>query len=446
MDSWNRFDFIVVLLSIGGYPIRFLSGANVGGNVIRIFRVARVFRLIKGIPTLQNLFDTLVMSMSALWNVSSFILVVYFIFAVAATEFFGRVQFDPDYLTKFSNFRHVAVSMLTLFRVSTADDWTRISVGCALRPPQCDASCPTESHDTKDFCECGHNWAPWFFVIFVITTGIVLLNLFVAVVLDAFSKSNDVLAKDIFFRTANLWALTWQSFDIEGTGIIGWRSMYKVLEQSPAPWGFGLLHVREVDRLRFVRELNLPMYTRAQVHNQTHIFRQNTTSSAAVRDVTLSKTTTNKDEEKHYYALFRPSLLAMVKFVGFPNVSLDEIKKEAEQLEFHFCKGRTRVYMHQVLAAEMIQDWVRHLRKGVRNRAKVRAEQNMHQQRKREENIIFKRAIATYKMYGSAPAQVSVRNGILEEDLEESDEENEDQKAESSTEDVKLDVEEKRME
>ena len=245
LNPWNRFDFVVVILSLAGYPIRILSGANVGANVIRIFRVARIFRLIKGIPTLQSLFDTLVMSMGALWNVSCFILVSFFIFSVCATEFFGRVQLDPDYLTKFSNFRHVPVSMLTLFRVSTADDWTRISVGCDLQPPQCDASCPT-SHHVNNFCDCGYTWAPWFFVVFVIVAGIVLLNLFVAVVLDAFSKSNDVLAKDIFFRTANLWALTWQSMDIEGTGILGWRSMYKVLEQSPAPWGFGLLHVRDV--------------------------------------------------------------------------------------------------------------------------------------------------------------------------------------------------------
>ena len=113
----------------------------------------------------------------------------------------------------------------------------------------------------------------------------------------------------------------------------------------------------------------------------------------------------------------------MVKFVGFPNVNLDDIKKEAQELEFHFFKGRTRVYMHQVLAAEMIQDWVRQLRNGVRNSSMLRTEKNLREQRKREENTVFKRAIATYKMYGSRPTAISVRSGMLEGDLDSDDEE-----------------------
>ena len=182
-------------------------------------------------------------------------------------------------------------------------------------------------------------------------------------------------------------------------------------------------------------------YTRAQVHEQTHIMRQNTSTSAAVRDVTLSAPS-GKGEIQHYYALFRPSLLAMVKFVGFPNVNLDDIKKEAEELEFHFFKGRTRVYMHQVLAAEMIQDWVRQLRKGVRNASKLRAEKNLKAQRAREENVVFKRAIATYKMYGSQPTAINVRSGMLkgDSDSENEDEEKTEDKKIVFRDDVKLDI------
>ena len=151
-------------------------------------------------------------------------------------------MFTPGGLTKFSNFRHFPVAILTLFRMSSGDDWTRISTGCDLRAPvQCGSRCETPDN----FCGCGEAWAPWFFVIFGIVTGIILLNLFVAVILENFGESSETIAKNIFFNTANLWGREWQTFDLAGEGVCGWHNFYQVLENTPAPWGFGELNCRE---------------------------------------------------------------------------------------------------------------------------------------------------------------------------------------------------------
>jgi hypothetical protein len=77
-EPWNRFDFVVVVMSLAGLGIN----AGVGANVVRVFRVARVFRLINKAKTLRALFNTLIVSLPSLWNIGSLLFVLFFIFAV----------------------------------------------------------------------------------------------------------------------------------------------------------------------------------------------------------------------------------------------------------------------------------------------------------------------------------------------------------------------------
>jgi hypothetical protein len=59
--------------------------AGVGANVVRVFRIARAFRLLKKAKALNALFQTLVMSIPSLWNIGSLLFVMFFIFAVLGT-------------------------------------------------------------------------------------------------------------------------------------------------------------------------------------------------------------------------------------------------------------------------------------------------------------------------------------------------------------------------
>ncbi len=81
-EAWNKFDFIVVVVSIVGL---FVS-AGVGANVVRVLRIARVFRLIKKAKHLNELFNTLIVSSPSLWNIGSLLFVLFFIFAVLGTH------------------------------------------------------------------------------------------------------------------------------------------------------------------------------------------------------------------------------------------------------------------------------------------------------------------------------------------------------------------------
>ncbi len=56
--------------------------AGIGVNVLRTFRIARAFRLLKKAKGLNALFKTLTLSLPSLWNIGSLLFVVFFIYAV----------------------------------------------------------------------------------------------------------------------------------------------------------------------------------------------------------------------------------------------------------------------------------------------------------------------------------------------------------------------------
>ena len=63
------------------------------GAIAGIFRIGRVFRLVKRAPKLQNLMATLVNTLPAISNVFMVLLLVFFIFAVIGVELFGKIRY-----------------------------------------------------------------------------------------------------------------------------------------------------------------------------------------------------------------------------------------------------------------------------------------------------------------------------------------------------------------
>ena len=180
-DGWNRFDFVVAAVSILGLVI----STGVGANAVRVLRVARVFRLVKRAKALRVMFNSLVLSLPALWNISSFIFVVMFVFAILGTSwlsrgwkfvqrrqdchvcgscwlwragmsFFGSyTDFDPH-----TNFTTFPLTLVTIMRVITQDSW-----------------------ETVLFTARSHSdYAPLYFIAVMVMVGMVMVNLFMAVV------------------------------------------------------------------------------------------------------------------------------------------------------------------------------------------------------------------------------------------------------------------------
>ena len=142
---------------------------------MRVMRVSRLFRLINKYKGLQALIQTITFSLPSLLNVFSLLMLVYFIFAVLANFLFRAVTegYMIDQNTNFINFSN---SMLTMIRMSTGEDWIYIMYDCMR----------TESDNCVPGKTCGVNYAPVFFIPYIMLTQFIMLNLFIMVIIQQF--------------------------------------------------------------------------------------------------------------------------------------------------------------------------------------------------------------------------------------------------------------------
>lgn len=111
-SGWNIFDTLIVVVSL--IPIEDSELAFVG----RLLRIFRVLRMVSIIPELRHLLNSLLKALPQLGYVALMMFIIVYIFAAIGTTLFADVN---DFL-----WGDIAVSMLTLFRVMTFEDWTDV--------------------------------------------------------------------------------------------------------------------------------------------------------------------------------------------------------------------------------------------------------------------------------------------------------------------------------
>lgn len=111
-NAWNIFDTFIVVVSL--IPIENSEMAILG----RLVRIFRVLRMISIIPELRILINSLVKALPQLGYVMLLMFIIFYIYAAIGTTFFATI--NP---TLWDN---IAISLLTLFRIMTFEDWTDI--------------------------------------------------------------------------------------------------------------------------------------------------------------------------------------------------------------------------------------------------------------------------------------------------------------------------------
>ncbi|MBV1870481.1 MAG: ion transporter [Gammaproteobacteria bacterium] len=111
-SGWNIFDLVIVLVSI--IPIEGGDMALVG----RLIRIFRVLRMVSLIPELRVLLDSLIKALPQLGYVVALMFIIFYIYAAVGSTIFQDINEDL--------WGDVSISMLTLFRVMTFEDWTDV--------------------------------------------------------------------------------------------------------------------------------------------------------------------------------------------------------------------------------------------------------------------------------------------------------------------------------
>lgn len=111
-NGWNVFDTIIVVVSL--IPIDDSEMALIG----RLIRIFRVLRMVSIIPELRMLLNSLLRALPQLGYVCLLLFIIFYIYAAIGTTFFATI--NPVL------WGDIAISMLTLFRVMTFEDWTDV--------------------------------------------------------------------------------------------------------------------------------------------------------------------------------------------------------------------------------------------------------------------------------------------------------------------------------
>ncbi|NWX30351.1 CAC1G protein, partial [Notiomystis cincta] len=186
-DRWNQLDLAIVLLSIMGITLEEIEvNASLPINptiirIMRVLRIARVLKLLKMAVGMRALLDTVMQALPQVGNLGLLFMLLFFIFAALGVELFGDLECDDTHpcegLGRHATFRNFGMAFLTLFRVSTGDNWNGIMKD-TLR--DCDQESPCYNTVIS----------PIYFVSFVLTAQFVLVNVVIAVLMKHLEESN----------------------------------------------------------------------------------------------------------------------------------------------------------------------------------------------------------------------------------------------------------------
>ncbi|CAF4056766.1 unnamed protein product, partial [Rotaria sp. Silwood1] len=125
----------------------------------------------------------------ALPYVALLIAMLFFIYAVIGMQMFGKIALnDETSINDNNNFQTFFNSLLVLFRSATGEAWQEIMYDCG---PNGNAKCDHRSRSKKDE-SCASSFAIPYFLSFYILCSFLIINLFVAVIMDNF----DYLTRD----------------------------------------------------------------------------------------------------------------------------------------------------------------------------------------------------------------------------------------------------------
>ena len=153
-DPWNVFDLTIVTIA--------LLPATGPLAVLRALRILRVLRLVSMLPRLRFVVESLLRAVPGISAIAGLLLIIFYVFSVMATKLFGDQHVEW--------FGTIGASMYTLFQIMTLESW---SMGI-VRPVM-------ETHP----------YAWLFFIPFILIATFTVLNLFIAIIVDAMQTMTD---------------------------------------------------------------------------------------------------------------------------------------------------------------------------------------------------------------------------------------------------------------
>ncbi|XP_030310582.1 sodium channel protein type 2 subunit alpha-like isoform X8 [Calypte anna] len=261
--GWNIFDFVVVILSIVGMFLAeviekyFVSPTLF--RVVRLARIGRILRLIKGAKGIRTLLFALMMSLPALFNIGLLLFLVMFIYAIFGMSNFAYVRREAGIDDMF-NFETFGNSMLCLFQITTSAGWDLL-----LAPilnsgePDCDPNKPHPGSSVKG--DCGNpSVGIFFFVSYIIISFLVVVNMYIAVILENFGVATEESAEPLSEDDFEMFYEVWEKYDPSATQFIEYSKLSDFAASLDPP-----LNIPKPNTIRLIA-MDLPMVSGDRIH------------------------------------------------------------------------------------------------------------------------------------------------------------------------------------
>ncbi|XP_019579807.2 voltage-dependent L-type calcium channel subunit alpha-1D isoform X18 [Rhinolophus sinicus] len=257
-DAWNTFDSLIVIGSIIDVALSEADNSEESNRIsitfFRLFRVMRLVKLLSRGEGIRTLLWTFIKSFQALPYVALLIAMLFFIYAVIGMQMFGKVAMrDNNQINRNNNFQTFPQAVLLLFRCATGEAWQEIMLAC-LPGKLCD---PESDYNPGEENSCGSNFAIVYFISFYMLCAFLIINLFVAVIMDNF----DYLTRDWSIlgpHHLDEFKRIWSEYDPEAKGRIKHLDVVTLLRRIQPPLGFGKLCPHRVACKRLVA-MNMPL-------------------------------------------------------------------------------------------------------------------------------------------------------------------------------------------
>ncbi|XP_020894868.2 voltage-dependent L-type calcium channel subunit alpha-1D, partial [Exaiptasia diaphana] len=269
LDRWNLFDFVVVIGSVVDITMNEVSSEQMFAfGFFRLFRALRLVKLLNQGSGIKTLLWTFLKSFQALPYVGLLIIMTFFIYAVVGMQMFGRIAVDDDtQINRNNNFQTFPQSLMVLFRSATGENWQLIMLACSNSP---DVKCDAKAYPKEDDGLCGSPFAFFYFVSFVIICSFLIINLFVAVIMDNF----DYLTRDWSIlgpHHLDEFVRVWSEYDPEASGCVKHLDIVTVLKRIAPPLGFGKFCPHREACKRLV-SMNMPLNRDGTVNFNATLF------------------------------------------------------------------------------------------------------------------------------------------------------------------------------
>ncbi|XP_074755968.1 sodium channel protein type 5 subunit alpha-like [Athene noctua] len=259
-SGWNIFDLAVVILSLVSIGLSEGFRTLFSPTLLRIFRLARIgriLRLIRKARGIRTLLFALLMSLPALFNIGLLLFLVMFIYAIVGMTNFACLGWEGGVDNLF-NFQTFDSSILCLFQITTSAGWDGLLVPLLKGSNSCAPNLNLTDEQKKNCTS--KEVGILFFVSYVIISFLIVVNMYIAVILENFSvateESTDPLCEDDF----DMFYETWGKFDPQATQFIEYSALSDFADALSEP-----LRIPKPNKIHLI-SMDLPIVSGDKIH------------------------------------------------------------------------------------------------------------------------------------------------------------------------------------